>query len=97
MGLVLHPTPMQHQVWIPSLHRDLTDGAEVVTVEGETVGEVVAQLEARFPGLAARWCEDGRIRPYIAVSVNNEVTRRGLRQRLTEPSEIHFIPSLSGG
>ena len=34
---------------------------------------------------------------FFAVSVNNEVTRRGLRQRLTEPSEIHFIPSLSGG
>jgi sulfur-carrier protein len=88
---------MQHQVWIPSLHRDLTEGAEVVTVEGETVGEVVAQLEARFPGMEARLCEEGRIRPYIAVSVNSEVTRRGLRHRLTEPSEIHFIPSLSGG
>jgi len=88
---------MQHQVWIPSLHRDLTDKAEVVTVEGETVGEVVAQLEARFPGMEARLCEAGRIRPYIAVSVNGEVTRRGLRQRLSEPSEIHFIPSLSGG
>lgn len=88
---------MQHQVWIPSLHRDLTDGAEVVTVEGETVGEVVAQLEARFPGMEARLCEEGRIRPYIAVSVNSEVTRRGLRQRLTDSSEIHFIPSLSGG
>lgn len=88
---------MQHQIWIPSLHRDLTEGAEVVTVEGETVGEVVAQLEMRFPGMEARLCENGRIRPYIAVSVNSEVTRRGLRQRLTEPSEIHFIPSLSGG
>lgn len=88
---------MQHQIWIPSLHRDLTEGAEVVTVEGETVGEVIAQLETRFPGMEARLCENGRIRPYIAVSVNSEVTRRGLRQRLTEPSEIHFIPSLSGG
>ncbi len=86
---------MQHQIWIPSLHRDLTDGAEIVTVDGETVGDVVAQLDARFPGMAARLCQDGRIRPYIAVSVDNEVTRRGLRQRLTQPSEIHFIPSLS--
>ena len=88
---------MQHQVWIPSLHRDLTDGAEIVAIDGETVGEVVAQLEARVPGMEARLCQDGRIRPYIAVSVDNEVTRRGLRQRLTKPSEIHFIPSLRGG
>lgn len=88
---------MQHQVWIPALHRDLTNGQEIVTVTGETVGEVVAQLEARFPGLEERLCEEGRLRPHIAVAVNGEVTRRGLRQRLTAPSEIHFIPALSGG
>ncbi|RIK37561.1 MAG: hypothetical protein DCC55_23900 [Chloroflexi bacterium] len=88
---------MQHQVWIPALHRDLTEGQEVVTATGETVGEVVAQLGARFPGLEERLCEEGRLRPHIAVAINGEVTRRGLRQRLTAPSEIHFIPALSGG
>ena len=88
---------MQHQVWIPSLHRELTGGKEVVTAEGETVGELIAQLETRFPGIEARLCEEGRIRPHIAVSVNSEITRRGLRHKLTEPSEIHFIPALSGG
>jgi sulfur-carrier protein len=88
---------MQHQVWIPSLHRDLTNGIETVTVEGETVATVVAELEARYPGMADRLCEDGRIRPYIAVSVNGEISHRGLRERLTADSEIHFIPALSGG
>jgi molybdopterin converting factor small subunit len=88
---------MEHQVWIPSLHRDLTDGQEIITVGGETVGEVVAQLEARFPGIEARLCEEGRLRPHIAVAINGEVTHRGLRQRLSGPSEVHFIPALSGG
>jgi len=88
---------MQHDVWIPSLHRDLTNGLETVTIEGETVGEIVATLESRFPGIEGRLCEDGQIRPYIAVSVNGEISQRGLRHRLTETSEIHFIPALSGG
>jgi molybdopterin synthase sulfur carrier subunit len=88
---------MEHQVWIPALHRDLTNGQEIVIVGGETVGEVVAQLEARFPGIQARLCEEGRLRPHIAVAINGEVTHRGLRQRLTAPSEVHFIPALSGG
>jgi molybdopterin converting factor small subunit len=88
---------MQHQVWIPPLHRDLTNGQEVVAVEGETVGEVVTQLETRYPGLEARLCDEGRLRPHIAVAVNGEVSHRGLRQRLTAASEIHFIPALSGG
>ena len=88
---------MQHDVWIPALHRDLTAGLETVQAEGDSIGAVIAQLEARFPGIEARLCEDGRMRPYIAVSVNGEIIQRGVRERLTAPSEIHFIPALSGG
>ena len=88
---------MQHEIWIPSLHRDLSNGAEHVTISGDTVADVVAELETRYPGMEDRLCEDGRIRPYIAISVNGEISQRGLRHRLTEPSEIHFIPALSGG
>lgn len=88
---------MEHEVWIPALHRDLTGGVETVKVEGATVGEVIDALEARFPGIAERLTEDGRIRPYISVAVNGVFTHRGLRERLTEPSEIHFVPALGGG
>jgi len=88
---------MEHDVWIPALHRDLTDGVETVQVAGDSIGAVIAALDARFPGIEKRLCEDGRIRPYIAVSVNGEISQRGLRERLTVPSEIHFIPALSGG
>lgn len=88
---------MQHTVWIPALHRDLTGGAETLTVEGETVGDLVNQLDAQFPGFATRLSEGGKIKANIAVAVNGEVSHRGLRHRLTEPSEVHFIPALSGG
>jgi sulfur-carrier protein len=86
-----------HQVWIPALHRDLTGGVEVVEIAAASVGEIVRELDARFPGMEARLCDGGRIRPYISVAVNGEITRRGLHHRLREPSEIHFVPSLGGG
>lgn len=88
---------MRHEVWIPSLHRDLSDGQEVVEVEGATVGEVIERLDERFPGLRDRLCQEDRLRPNIAVAVNGTMSHRGLRQRLPKPSEIHFIPALSGG
>jgi molybdopterin synthase sulfur carrier subunit len=88
---------MEHEVWIPALHRDLTGGAETVKVGGATIREVVANLDARFPGMEARLCEGGRIRPYISVAVNGEITPRGLHQRLTQASEVHFVPALGGG
>ncbi len=88
---------MEHTVWVPALYRDLTGGAETVRVEGASVGEVVQRLEEQHPGVQARLCDQGALRPHIVVAVNGEVCRRGLRQQLQEPSEIHFIPAISGG
>ena len=88
---------MEHEVWIPPLHRDLTGGVEVVKMGGETVGELIATLEERFPGIAGRLTDNGRIRPYISVAINGVITHRGLHQKLREPSEVHFVPALGGG
>ena len=33
----------------------------------------------------------------FAVAVNGTISYRGVRQRLNEPSEVHFVPALSGG
>lgn len=88
---------LTHNVWIPPLYRDLTNGQEVIQVSGTTVGEVIQALEERFPGIEDRLCDEGRIRPYIAVSIDGEVTPRGLRQKLTHSGEIHFVPAISGG
>lgn len=84
-------------VWIPPLLRDLTDGQTKIHVAGETVREVIEQLEQDFPGITERLCQDERLKPGIAVVVDSEVSNRGLRQRLTATSEIHFLPAISGG
>ena len=33
----------------------------------------------------------------IAVAVDGVIATRGLRQRLTAPSELHFVPAMAGG
>ena len=84
-------------VWIPALLQGLTRGEEKVVVPGDTVGKVVDNLDVHFPGVKARLCEGGEIRPHIAVAVDGDVTPEGLDQQVQETSEIHFIPALSGG
>ena len=84
-------------VWIPPLLRDLTGGEDSLTVPGETVGQVIENLDARYPGLFQRLCEEGRLKPNIAVVVDGVTSRQRLRHRLTETSEVHFIPAISGG
>lgn len=85
------------EVWIPSLLRRLTDGQEQVQVPGETVREVIENLEARFPGIRERVCEDGRIRPGLAVAIDGVVGNDGMRQRVEAKSEVHFVTAISGG
>jgi molybdopterin converting factor small subunit len=84
-------------VFIPPLLRSYTGGESSVTVPGDTVREVVAALDARYPGIGARLVDDGRIRPGMSVCVDSVVSTAGLRHRLAEQSEVHFLPAISGG
>lgn len=84
-------------VWIPSLMRSLTDGQEQVTVGGETLRQVIEALESSFPGFKDRVIGEDRIRPGLAVSINGEVTNEGLRQRINDDDEVHFVAAISGG
>jgi molybdopterin converting factor small subunit len=84
-------------VWIPSLLRPLVGGHETVTVEGETVGQVMANLEQHYPGIRARLFQGDRLRPNLSLLVDGELSTRGLLQKVREDSEIRFIPAIHGG
>ncbi len=84
-------------VWIPSLLRDLTGGQATLAVPGETVGQIVDNLEARFPGIKERLCDGNRLRPGLTVVIDGKVGHQRLREIVSESSEVHFIPSMSGG
>ena len=88
---------LQHSVWVPAVHRDLTGGQEVIEAAGGDVRSVLAAVEAQFPGLWARLVEGDKLRPGIVVAVNGEVSPFGLRQRLDGASEIHILRAAAGG
>ena len=91
---IITPMPV---IFIPSLLRDLTGGQESVQVAGTTVREVIESLETRYPGVKARLYDGDRLRPGIAVVVGGAVSSQRLRHKLSENSEVHFLPALSGG
>jgi sulfur-carrier protein len=45
----------------------------------------------------ARLCENEQLRPNISLIVDGSVSQQRLRHKLREDSEIHFLPSISGG
>lgn len=85
------------RVFIPSLLRELAAGQQHVDVDGATVREVIERLDERFPGMKNRLIENDRLRPNLALIVDGEVSSQKLRHKVTEKSEIHFMPALSGG
>jgi sulfur-carrier protein len=84
-------------VYIPTTLQSLSGGATQANIEATTVRQIVAGLEARYPGMADALVEDGDLKPHIAVAVDGEVSVLGLLEPVDADSEVHFIPALGGG
>jgi molybdopterin synthase sulfur carrier subunit len=84
-------------VWIPSLLRELSRGQEHVRVPGGTVGEVIDQLDAAFPGIRQKLCDVNGLRHGITVAVDTQISRLGLNHPVADETEVHFLPALGGG
>jgi molybdopterin synthase sulfur carrier subunit len=66
------------------------------SVDGATVAEVVAALDASWPGVADRLLEPGpAIREHINVFVDGE--RAVLTTPVASGTTIHVIPAVAGG
>ena len=84
-------------VGIPSLLRDLTNGQRLISVEGDTVRQVIENLEKLHPGIKERLYDGDRLRPSIAIIVDGHTSTLKLRHKLSASSEVHFVISISGG
>ena len=89
-------------VHIPALILDLTDGEDRIVVEVAsdarmTVRELLAEVERRHPGVESRLIDNGELVPGIAVFIDGEQSRAGLRGKAGPESDIHFIPQIVGG
>ena len=62
-----------------------------------SLGDLVDQLEQRWPGMRDRLCEPGpAIREHINVFVDGE-RERDLGARLSGDTVVHIIPAVAGG
>lgn len=84
------------RIFIPPQVRSLTGVAEC-ELTGSTVRELVAVLEARFPGVKERFCLHDELAPTLQVSIDGVLSRRGLDAKVGPQSEVHFLPVFGGG
>ena len=84
-------------VYIPTMLLPVTGGIRETQVEARNVRQLINALEEQFPGIRERLMEDDQVRSNLAVSIDGEVARMGLLERVGEKSEVHFVPAISGG
>jgi sulfur-carrier protein len=84
------------KVLIPSPLRSYTGAPEVDAV-GDTLGDLLADLDRRHPGLRFRIVdEQDRMRPHVRFFVDGEQVF-DLRRRLTAGESVQIVQALSGG
>jgi molybdopterin synthase sulfur carrier subunit len=91
---------MTVNVRIPTPLRKLTGGADEVSADAATIGELIDNLEAAHAGLKARLCDDaGEIRRFVNIYVNDEDVRflDGRNTALKDGDEVSIVPAIAGG
>ncbi len=90
---------MSVTVKIPSPLRTLTGGAATVDCAPGTVRELIDQLDASYPGLRDRLCQEGELRRFVNVFVAGEDVRfaDGIATVTSDGQEVTILPAVAGG
>jgi len=85
------------QVLIPSQLTSYTGGVTRVDAAGATVGSVLDDLDARYPGLKFRVIdEQDRVRKHMRLFIGRDETR-SIAAPLGDGDELLIFGALSGG
>ena len=91
---------MSVSVRIPTILRSYTGGSAEVAAEPGTLREVIAGLDAAYPGLAGRIVDEtGSLRRFVNVYVGEEDVRfaQGLDTQVLAGGHVSVIPAVAGG
>ena len=87
-------------VRIPTTLRPMAGGASTVQVEGATLADVIANLEAAHPGFRDRLLdESGSLRKFVNLFVADDDVRylQGLDTPVPAGETVSIIPAVAGG
>jgi len=87
------------EVRIPTILRPFTKDQKVVSTAGSTLSEAISNLNAQYPGIGDRLLENGTLRRFINVYVNDEDVRfsGALDTALKSGDSITILPAVAGG
>ena len=90
---------MAIEVRIPTILRTYTGGEKAVSGDGTNLSALIDDLESNHPGIKERLIEDGDLRRFVNVYVNDEDVRfiGGLEAELADGDQVVVLPAVAGG
>ncbi len=86
-------------VRIPTTMRPLAGGATTVDVEAGTLSDIIKALDHAHPGFGERLLDDGTLRRFVNVFVDDDDVRylSGLDTAVPDGQTVSIIPAVAGG
>ena len=90
---------MAIEVRIPTILRTYTGGEKAVTGEGDSLAALIDDLEAKHPGIKERLVDQGDLRRFVNIYINDEDVRfmGGLEAPLGDGDQVVVLPAVAGG
>ena len=91
---------MAIEIRIPTILRSYTGGAKAVSGDGETLADLLTDLDAKHPGLRGRLITaEGGLHRFVNVYVNDEDVRflGALDAKLSSGDTVTILPAVAGG
>jgi sulfur-carrier protein len=90
---------MAIEVRIPTILRTYTGGAKSVEGSGDTLSDLLGDLESRHSGLRDRLVDDSGLRRFVNVYLNDEDVRflGGLETPVKDGDTVTVLPAVAGG
>ncbi|MFC0527914.1 MoaD family protein [Phytohabitans kaempferiae] len=91
---------MAIEVRIPTILRNYTSSAKVVEGSGDTLNDLLSDLDSRHAGLRARLVtEEGGLHRFVNIYVNDEDVRflGALDTKLSDGDTVTILPAVAGG
>lgn len=90
---------MAVEVRIPTILRTYTGGEKVVTADGASLQELIANLDTTYAGIGERLIDESGLRRFVNVYLNDEDVRflEGLSTELSDGDSVTILPAVAGG
>lgn len=90
---------MAIEVRIPTILRTYTGGEKAVSADGASLSALIDSLEANHPGIKDRLIDNGDLRRFVNIYINDEDVRfiGSLEAELADGDQVVILPAVAGG